>query len=158
MSGRRGGGVLAGTGRAAMLTFIRRRLISSVVTLIGVVIVVFFLARLTGSPADLFFPEGASQERIEAFNRAYGLDKPLVQQFGIFLLKAAHGDFGDSIWQQRPAMAAAWGEMPMTLLLAVVAMSFSVTVALVLGSLAATHRFRFLDRLVTFASLITGSI
>ena len=84
-----------------MITFIRRRLISSVVTLIGVVVIVFFLARLTGSPVDLFFPEGASQERIDAFNRAYGLDKPLIQQFGIFLVKAAQGDFGNSIWQQR---------------------------------------------------------
>jgi peptide/nickel transport system permease protein len=141
-----------------MFTFITRRLISSAVTLVGVVIIVFFLARLTGSPVDLFFPEGASQERIDAFNLANGLDKPLIQQFGIFLLNAAHGDFGDSIWQSRPAMEAAWGEMPMTLLLAVIAMTVSVAIALVLGSLAATHRFRFLDRLVTLLSLVTGSI
>lgn len=141
-----------------MFAFIRRRLVSSAVTLIGVVVIVFFLARLTGSPVDLFFPEGASQERIDAFNHAYGLDKPLIEQFGIFLGKAAQGDFGDSIWQQRPAMEAAWGEMPMTLLLAVIAMSVSVTVALVLGSLAATHRFRFLDRFITLLSLTLGSI
>jgi peptide/nickel transport system permease protein len=141
-----------------MLTFVRRRFISSIITLVGVVIVVFFLARLTGSPVDLFFPEGAAPERIEAFNRAYGLDKPLIEQFGIFLVNAARGDFGDSIWQQRPAMTAAWAEMPMTFLLAVIAMTVSVVVAIVLGALAATHRFRFLDRFITLLSLVAGSI
>ncbi|HTN60700.1 MAG TPA: ABC transporter permease [Devosia sp.] len=141
-----------------MLTFIRRRLISSAITLAGVVVLVFFLARLTGSPIDMFFPEGASAERIDAFNRAYGLDKPIIEQFGIFLLNAARGDFGDSIWQQRPAMEAAWGEMPMTFLLAVIAMSLSLAAALILGSLAATHRFNAVDRLITFISLVFGSI
>lgn len=141
-----------------MLPFLRRRLVASLVTLVGVVVMVFFMARLTGSPVDLFFPEGASQERIDAFNHAYGLDRPVIEQFRIFLMKAAQGDFGESIWQQRPAMEAAWSEMPITLALAVVAMTVSVSIALVLGSLAATHRFGTIDRLVTFLSLLTGSI
>src|SRR3569623_1067583 len=131
-----------------MFVFIRRRLISSLVTLIGVVIIVFFLARLTGSPVDLFFPEGATPDRIEAFNRAYGLDKPLIEQFHIFVVNAIHGDFGQSIWQQRPALEAAWGEMPITLLLAVIALAVSILIALVLGSLAATLRFRSHDRVL----------
>ena len=141
-----------------MLPFLRRRLVASLVTLVGVVVMVFFMARLTGSPVDLFFPEGASQERIDAFNHAYGLDRPVIEQFRIFLMKAAQGDFGKSIWQQRPAMEAAWSEMPITLALAVVAMTVSVSIALVLGSLAATHRFGTIDELVTFLSLLTGSI
>jgi peptide/nickel transport system permease protein len=141
-----------------MLTFIRRRLIASIITLAGVIVLVFFLARLTGSPVDLFFPEGASPQRIEEFNRAYGLDRPVIEQFGIFLLNALRGDFGNSIWQQRSAMAAAWGEVPMTLLLALISMTVSVLIALLLGSLAATHRFGSLDRAITFVSLMAGSI
>jgi peptide/nickel transport system permease protein len=141
-----------------MLTFIQRRLISSLITLAGVIVMVFFLARLTGSPVDLFFPEGAAPERIEAFNKAYGLDRPIIEQFGIFVSKALQGDFGTSIWQQRSAMTAAWSEMPMTLLLAVISMTVSIVVALVLGSLAATNRFGAIDRLVTFISLVAGSI
>ena len=101
-----------------MLPFLRRRLVASLVTLVGVVVMVFFMARLTGSPVDLFFPEGASQERIDAFNHAYGLDRPVIEQFRIFLMKAAQGDFGESIWQQRPAMEAAWSEMPIRILCA----------------------------------------
>jgi peptide/nickel transport system permease protein len=141
-----------------MLAFIQRRLIASIVTVIGVVVVVFFLARLTGSPVDLFFPQGATPERIEAFNRAYGLDKSLAQQFSIFVVKAVQGDFGQSVWQQRPALEAAWGEMPITLLMAVVAMTLSVVIALALGSLAATHRFGPIDRVITYFSLVAGSI
>lgn len=141
-----------------MVVFLRRRLISSVVTVIGVVIAVFFLARLTGSPVDLFFPQGATPDRIEAFNRSYGLDKPLLEQFWIFLVKAIQGDFGNSIWQQRPAMQAALGEMPITLVMAVVALSISVAVSLVLGSLAAIYRFRLVDRLITLFSLTISSI
>ena len=105
---------------------------------------------------DSYLPD--SKDRIEAFNRAYGLDKPLIEQFGIFVVNAIHGDFGQSIWQQRPALEAAWGEMPITLLLAVIALAVSILIALVLGSLAATHRFRSLDRVLTLVSLTTGSI
>ncbi|ANK95479.1 MULTISPECIES: ABC transporter permease [Rhizobium] len=141
-----------------MLTYLGRRLLSGFITLLGVIIVVFFLSRLTGSPIDLFFPEGAEPAQIEAFNRAYGLDKPLIEQFGIFLVNVGQGDFGTSIWQQRPAMEAALSEMPMTLVLASIAMSISILVALVLGSLAAVYRFRAIDRIVTILSLMTSSM
>ncbi|MBK5570416.1 ABC transporter permease [Ensifer sp. SSB1] len=141
-----------------MLTFLGRRLVSGLVTLLGVVVVVFFLSRLTGSPIDLFFPEGAEPEVIEAFNRAYGLDKPVIQQFGIFVSRLAHGDFGMSIWQQRPAMEAALSEMPMTLLLAAIAMAIAIAAALALGSLAAVYRFRTPDRVITILSLMTSSM
>jgi peptide/nickel transport system permease protein len=141
-----------------MFTFIQRRLVSGVITLAGVVVMVFLLARLTGSPVDVFFPEGAAPERIEAFNKAYGLDRPVIEQFGIFAWKALHGDFGNSIWQQRPAMTAAWSEMPLTLLMALIAMTISTVTALLLGSLAATHRFGIIDRIVTFVSLVCGSV
>jgi peptide/nickel transport system permease protein len=119
---------------------------------------VFFMARLTGSPADVFFPQGASPERMEAFNRIYGLDRPLLEQFRIFLWRALHGDFGDSIWQQQPAMTAAWREMPITIVLAAIALSISTGVALVLGSLAAARRFTAVDRSITFVSLALGSM
>ncbi|KSV73586.1 hypothetical protein N183_24435 [Sinorhizobium sp. Sb3] len=133
-------------------------MVSGLVTLLGVVVVVFFLSRLTGSPIDLFFPEGAEPEVIEAFNRAYGLDKPVIQQFWLFVSRIAHGDFGMSIWQQRPAMEAALSEMPMTLLLAAIAMAIAIAAALALGSLAAVYRFRTPDRVITILSLMTSSM
>ena len=141
-----------------MFAFVRGRLVSGLLTILGVIVLVFFLARLTGSPVDLFFPEGASPAQLESFNRFYGLDKPLYEQFWIFLINAIRGDFGMSIWQQRPALQAALSEMPATLMLTLLAMSFSLVVAVVLGTIAAALRFRLVDRIITIVTLVTGSI
>jgi peptide/nickel transport system permease protein len=141
-----------------VLRFLLRRLASSVVTVIGVVVIVFFLARLTGSPANLYLPEGASPERYEQFNREYGFDLPLWEQFVRFLGGALRLDFGDSIWQQRPALVAAAEAMPPTLLLALIATVGSLAVAVPLGALAARHKFRPADRFITLSSLTTASI
>lgn len=141
-----------------MLPFIMRRLLTSIITIIGVLLVVFFLARLTGSPAGLYLPHGASQERYDAFNRAYGFDQPIWVQFGNFVMDAARLDFGESIWQQRSALEAAVASMPPTLILAGIALSLSLVVAVILGSLAARYRFRLVDRVLTFFSLTSSSI
>ncbi|MEB5967388.1 ABC transporter permease [Comamonas testosteroni] len=141
-----------------MFSYIARRAVSGFITLLGVVVVVFFLSRLTGSPIDLYLPEGADAAQIEAFKIAYGLDKTIFEQFAVFVQNMAHGDFGVSIWQQRPAMEAVLSEMPLTLLLAAIAMSISIVIAIILGSLAAVYRFGLIDRLVTFLSLVTSSL
>ena len=141
-----------------MLAYLGRRAISGLITLMGVVVVVFFLSRLTGSPIDLYLPEGADAAQIEAFKAAYGLDKSMFEQFVVFVRNMAQGDFGTSIWQQRPAMEAALSEMPMTLMLASIAMSISILLAIVLGSLAAVYRFGLIDKFVTILSLVTSSL
>ncbi|KMS75985.1 ABC transporter permease [Streptomyces viridochromogenes] len=141
-----------------MLIFLSRRLVSSVIALVGVVVVVFFLGRLTGSPAHLYLPQGASQEMADNFNRTHGFNDPLWQQFIRFVGDVAHLDFGTSIWQQRPALTAVTSVFPQTLLLAVVAMTLSIAVAAVLGCLAAARRFGPVDKLITFGSLACASI
>ena len=141
-----------------MFAFVRARLVSGVLTILGVIIMVFFLARLTGSPVDLFFPEGASEAQLETFSRVHGLDRPVYEQFWIFVVNAVRGDFGTSIWQQRPALQVALSEMPATLILTFLAMSFSLIVAVVLGTIAAAFRFRPIDRIITITTLVTGSI
>jgi peptide/nickel transport system permease protein len=141
-----------------VLTFLWRRLVSSVIALVGVVVVVFFLGRLTGTPALLYLPQGASQEMVDNFNRTNGFNDPLWQQFVRFVGNVLHLDFGQSIWQQRPAMTAVTSVFPQTLLLAVVAMALSIAVATVLGAVAAARRFKLPDKLITFGSLTTASI
>lgn len=141
-----------------MLAFIIRRVAASVITILGVLVIVFFLARLTGSPAALYLPESASQERLDQFDREHGFDQPLPVQFLRFVADAAHLDFGDSIWQQRPALTAALTAMPPTLVLAVIALTISVVLSIVLGAIAAQKRFRPLDRFITLGSLTSASI
>ncbi len=141
-----------------MLIFLSRRLASSLVALAGVVVVVFFLGRLTGNPAHLYLPQGASQEMVDNFNETHGFNDPLWQQFGRFVSDVARLDFGESLWQQRPAITAVTSVFPQTLLLAVIAMGLSIVLAVVLGCVAAARRFRLADRLITFGSLTTASI
>ena len=141
-----------------MWKFLLRRLVTSVVTVIGVVVIVFFLARLTGSPANLYLPEGASPERYAQFNAQYGFDLPVWEQFLRFLGGAARLDFGDSIWQQRPALVAAAEAMPPTLALAAIALTLSLAIAVPLGAVAARRKFRPVDKVITFSSLTTASI
>lgn len=141
-----------------MLKFLLLRLIVSVVTVVGVVVIVFFLARLTGSPASLYLPEGASPERYAQFNKEHGFDLPMWEQFIQFLSGAVHLDFGESIWQQRPAIDAALEAMPPTLLLAAIALGLSLLVAVPLGTVAAKHKFKPLDRFISLSSLTTASI
>jgi len=141
-----------------MWKFLLRRLVTSIVTVIGVVVIVFFLARLTGSPANLYLPEGASPERYAQFNEQYGFDLPLWEQFVRFLGGAVRLDFGDSIWQQRPALVAAAEAMPPTLALAGIALVLSLLIAIPLGAVAARRKFRPVDKVITFSSLTTASI
>jgi peptide/nickel transport system permease protein len=141
-----------------MGTFLLRRLAASAVTVVGVVVIVFFLARITGNPANLYLPEGASPERYAQFNAQHGFDLPLWQQFLRFLGGAVRLDFGDSIWQQRPALQAAAEAMPPTLALAVIALAVSLVLAVPLGAIAARRKFKAVDKAITFSSLTSASI
>ncbi|ANW63353.1 ABC transporter permease [Mycobacterium sp. djl-10] len=141
-----------------MGTFLLRRLAASAVTVVGVVVIVFFLARITGNPANLYLPEGASPERYAQFNAQHGFDLPLWQQFLRFLGGAVRLDFGDSIWQQRPALQAAAEAMPPTLALAVIALAVSLVLAVPLGAIAARRKFKAVDKAITFSSLTSASV
>lgn len=141
-----------------MWKFLLRRLATSVVTVIGVVVIVFFLARITGNPANLYLPEGASPERYAQFNAEHGFDLPLWEQFLRFLGGAIRLDFGDSIWQQRPALEAAAEAMPPTLVLALIALTVSLVLAVPLGAVAARRKFKAADKAITFSSLTAASV
>ncbi|HMN86550.1 MAG TPA: ABC transporter permease [Bauldia sp.] len=141
-----------------MVRFLGLRLAASLVALVGVLVLVFFLARLTGSPAALYLPADATDEMVEAFNRQNGLDRPLPVQFVRFVGDTLNLDFGRSISQQRPAIVAVLESMPQTVLLAAVAMALTLLAAIPLGVLAALYADRALDRGITFFSLLTASI
>jgi ABC-type dipeptide/oligopeptide/nickel transport systems, permease components len=141
-----------------MLKFLSVRLTTSLVALLGVMVIVFFLARLTGSPAALYLPVDATDEMVEAFNRQNGFDQPLLVQFGNFVGDALRFDFGQSLAQQRPAAVAALSAMPQTVLLAFVAMSLTLLVAIPLGTFAALKPNSPRDSAITMFSLFTASI
>jgi len=141
-----------------MLKFLSLRLTTSLIALAGVMVIVFFLARLTGSPATLYLPADASVEMMEAFNRQFGYDQPIPQQFAQFVGNVLRLDFGQSLYQQRPAAVAVLSAMPQTILLAAVAMALTLLAAIPLGTVAALHPHSVQDRLITLFSLLTASI
>src|SRR6056297_139647 len=82
---------------------IGQRALTSLISLLGLVVLVFFLSRLTGDPAALFLPVDASEEMRQDFRELHGLNDPVLVQFGNYMADLARGDFGDSLRRARPA-------------------------------------------------------
>jgi peptide/nickel transport system permease protein len=127
--------------------FIFRRVLQSLVVLVVLALVVFALARVTGNPADLLLPEDATRADREHLLKALGLDRPVHEQLGRFLVGALHGDLGTSIRYRKPAVELFFERLPNTLALVPIALLGAVAVAIPLGLLAAVHRGTMIDRL-----------
>lgn len=105
----------------------------SVLLLFGVVLLVFFMVRITGDPAALMMPREASQEAVQAFRDQMGFNRPLLVQFWDFLTKAIVGDFGKSLHFKTPAMPLVLERLPATLQLATTGLLMAVIVGIPLG-------------------------
>ena len=125
-----------------MKKFLVRRAMTAVITLLAVTVLVFILARMTGDPRVLLLGDQTqtSQEQWDAWGRDFGLDKPLVIQYVIYLGKLVRGDLGDSILQRRSVTELMWQRMPNSAQLAVVAFAFSIIIGIPLGILSAVTR------------------
>jgi peptide/nickel transport system permease protein len=128
-----------------MRQFIARRLGYSLLSLLVLSLTIFFFVRVTGDPAALLVEPGASEEDIAAIHKQFGLDKPLWVQYGLFMYNLARGDFGQSFYYQTPVMELYLDRLPNSLLLAAVAMAFSLLVGIPSGILAAVRVGRFWD-------------
>ena len=141
-----------------MGSYVRTRMLYSAVSMAGLIVLVFFLARLTGNPVDLYLPIDTPVEVRDAFSRANGFDDPLLVQFGSFLSDLLRLDFGSSLRQQRPVLNLVLEAFPTTLALAAGAMTVALSIAIVVGSLAARKPNGVLDRFVNFISLAGASL
>ncbi|MBX2881029.1 MAG: ABC transporter permease [Granulosicoccus sp.] len=140
-----------------MGSFLGKRALASAVSLVGLIILVFFLSRLTGDPTNLYLAVDASQESRENFRELHGLNDPLIVQFGHYLSDLARLDFGTSIRRSEPAIDAVLRGFVWTFQLAVVTMTLAIVMAIVIGSLAAFRVGGVFDRMATFFSLIGAS-
>jgi peptide/nickel transport system permease protein len=128
-----------------MRQFIARRLGYSLLSLLVLSLTIFFFVRVTGDPATLLVEPGASDEDIAAMHQKFGLDKPLWVQYGLFMANLARGDLGQSFYYQTPVFELYLDRLPNSLLLALVAMTFSLVVGIPTGILAAMRVGRFWD-------------
>jgi peptide/nickel transport system permease protein len=140
-----------------MRNFLTRRAAASAVSLLILIVLVFFLSRLTGDPTQLYLPVDASLEARENFRNLHGLNDPLLVQFGRYVGDLATLDFGDSIRKSRPALEVVLEAFKWTLSLALMTMLLVSFAAIVLGSLAAFNAGGIFDRIATFFSLIGAS-
>lgn len=140
-----------------MLGYIGRRAYHSVISVIGLLTLVFFLTRLTGDPSALYLPLDSSLEARQAFARLNGLDQPIYVQFFQYLHNLLSLDFGQSLRQNRSAIEVALEAFPATLKLALVAMTLSTVLAIVVGALAAARPGSLFDRVAGLVSLAGAS-
>jgi peptide/nickel transport system permease protein len=144
-----------------MIKFVLRRFLLIVPTLFGLVVLTFFLVRIVpADPAAILAGESATTAQIESIRQSYGLDKPLVHQFFLYLRQIASGDFGVSLYTGRPVVEDLFRRLPATLELAIVAMSFSIIVGVGLGVVAAVFHNRLIDfviRIFTVSGLAVAS-
>ncbi|MCP1199538.1 ABC transporter permease [Notoacmeibacter sp. MSK16QG-6] len=140
-----------------MKKFLWKRAVASAISLICLIILVFFLSRLTGDPTDLFLPETATQEARDNYRRVHGLDQPLVSQFFRYVTDLVQLNFGESVRRAEPAIDPVLRGFAWTLQLATVTMALVTLAAITLGSLAAFHVGGFFDRVATFFSLMGAS-
>jgi peptide/nickel transport system permease protein len=140
-----------------MLTFLRQRIVSSAIPLLVVVLGVFFLARLTGDPANLYLPLSATPEMRQEFSVRNGFDQSLLAQFGDYLTRVSQLDFGESLRTAQPAGEAVLRAFPATLQLAGVTMLLAITGAVIVGSLAAVRPNSMADRIASFLSSMAAS-
>jgi len=140
-----------------MFGYVFKRSLQSLVAVAGLLVLVFFLSRLTGDPAYLYLPLDSTEAQRQAFNELHGFDDPLYIQFGRYLADLLHFDFGTALSRNRPAMEVALEAFPETLKLAAIAMTLSLVLAIVVGALAATKPGGIFDRLATTISLAGAS-
>lgn len=120
--------------------FLLRRLGQALVTILGVVTLIFFVQRLTGDPTYLLVPETATQADIAALRHQLGFDQPLVVQYLDFLGELIRFDLGQSVVQRVPVTTIIASRLPYTLMLAAGALIVACGIGVPIGILLAIFR------------------
>ena len=135
--------------------FLWRRLWQSALTLIGLALIMFLIARvIPGDPARLSLGPLATDAQVRALRHDLGLDQPLPQQFGRYLVGALHGDFGQSLVTRQPVAQDIAGRLPATLELVFASIVLVALVGIGLGALAARFQGTWFDAVLRAISLL----
>ena len=142
-----------------MLGYVVRRVLATIPVMAVVAVVVFLLLRLTsGDPAAIIAGDNATSQDVEAIRTQLGLDRPIVQQFGIWIGNVLRGDFGESFFFKKTVAEMIKERLEPTLALSVCTIVLAVLVAIPLGVLAAWKRGTWIDRVVMGFSVLGFSV
>ncbi|MCB0054869.1 MAG: ABC transporter permease, partial [Caldilineaceae bacterium] len=121
-----------------MIRYIARRVVLAIPVLIGILFITFVLNRLIpGDPCRAMLGEKATDEVCDAFFKRYGLDQPMIVQFGYYLGRVVTGDLGDSMRFGRPVTDMLMERLPVTIELALLSLLVATIVGVILGVVAA---------------------
>ena len=142
-----------------MLSFGIKRVLFAIPTLLGVSVLVFILVHLApGDAADMFIPPDVSQEVADSLRRRFGLDQPIYIQYFFWLGRIVIGDFGISIFNNRPVLPDVLEGLVNTLTIALPAALIGFSLGIASGLAAAWNRGRWLDGLLSFLMIAAVSI
>jgi len=130
-----------------MQRYILKRIVIAIFTMYAVLTVVFFVFRMgAADPVSIMLPPDATPKDAKMLTEKFGLDKPLIVQYGNFLKSAIHGDFGLSFRYSEPALEVLFIRFPASLQLGLVAFFMSVLIGLSVGIISAVKPDSFIDR------------
>ena len=135
-----------------------RRLRDGIIVLLLVVTIIFFLAHVVGNPALVFAPVDATDEQIADIHRQFGLDRPVAERYWEYLTGLARLDFGESTWQQRPAIRAVTEALPATIILTVVGLGSAAVLGVIPGVVAGARARKPFDKVSNLLSVTALSV
>ncbi len=142
-----------------MTTYIARRLLTVIPTMLGVLLVVFAMVRLApGDPAELLAGEFATPETIKIIRERFGLDQPVLTQLGLYLSNLAQGDLGESTSKRSPVTKEILTYFPNTLVLTIAAMLVALLIGIPAGIISALRPGTIVDLLAMLGALIGVSM
>ncbi|WP_370319703.1 ABC transporter permease [Oricola sp.] len=142
-----------------MSAYIAKRLLAAIPVLFGLTIIVFLImAMIPGDPATAILGSYATPENVERLNRQLGLDKPLWQQYFIWLGNMLQGDFGRSYTLNRPVIDEVLERFSATLILAGTSLLLCSVFGLIAGVVSAVRQYSWVDKTVTFVVLVGISV
>ncbi len=136
-----------------MIAFAASRVLRAALTILFVMTFAFIVLRLSGDPALLIMSVDAPPEAIAAFRQAWGLDRPVWDQYVSYIANAAAGDFGKSMRDGRPAIDLVMERVPATLAITMPALALKIGIGIPAGVYAALHLNSLADRLTMAASV-----
>ncbi|MCJ8521128.1 peptide/nickel transport system permease protein [Pseudorhizobium tarimense] len=137
-----------------MLSFTLRKLLTVAGTMLGIAVLTFVITNIApGDPARLVAGPNATEDMVDTIRVEYGLDRPMIEQFGIYMKDLITGDFGTSIVTTRPVLDELLRYAPATIELVVVAMILGVALGVPLGMLSAVYKDGPIDHVTRILSI-----
>ncbi|SFA72825.1 peptide/nickel transport system permease protein [Rhizobium sp. NFR07] len=137
-----------------MLTFTLRKLLTVAGTMLGIAVLTFVITNIApGDPARLVAGPNATEDMVATIRTEYGLDRPMIEQFAIYMKDLVTGDFGTSIVSTRPVLDELLRYAPATIELVLVAMLLGIFVGVPLGMLSAVYKDGPIDHFTRILSI-----